>query len=182
MLPTLLSPDTRSRTASVLIVILMLVSELAIAGAWFDLSEPVSHWLAAFSRAANLEPLGASGPELRVWLSEPMLGTIRGFVVTNARVIECETVSHVTGSTDTIDSARCKSSSISEHQRQALAFLKDLSTLDGKELDCGVRGGHDYFVEGSEAGRHFTFSAGNPDSCQDPGSLLVSKMLKTVFE
>jgi len=182
MLPTFLSLVTRPRGASLLLVSLMLVSEIAIAGAWFDLSEPVSHWLAAFSRAANLEPLGSTGPELRVWSSEPMLGTIHGFAVTNTKVIECETASHITSSTDTIDSARCKSSETSERQRQALAFLKDLSNFDGKELDCGLQDGQDYFVEGSESGRHFAFSAGNPDSCKDAGSLLVSKMLKTIFE
>lgn len=173
---------TLLRGASLLPVGLMLASEIAIAGAWFDLSEPVSHWLAAFSRAASLEPLGSTGPELRVWRSEPLLGTIHGFTVTNARVTRCETTSQVTSSTDTIDSARCKSSNASERQRQALTFLRDLSNFDGKELDCGIQAGQEYFLEGIESGRHFAFSAGNPDSCQDAGSLLVSRVLKTISE
>ena len=166
------------RDACLAVLILALTNGTAYSDERFDASEALSHRLAAYSRAASLAPLGSHGPELRVWVDGVMFGKIRGFVISRNGVIECETSWDIDGSVVTVKSVRCKPRTVSDRARRALSLLPELSNLNGKELDCGVEDGSDVFLEGWNSLGSFVLFAGNPSSCRDPGSVLVTRLLK----
>ena len=95
----------------------------------------------------------------------------------DAGVTECDTRIDIPQSGFVIKRAECKPSSTLNSSRRALALLQGLAKLDGKSLGCGWQDGDDILVEGTSSTGSFVFDASNPDSCKDPGSRLVTKLL-----
>lgn len=173
-----MAPLTRYPHLCLSVLSLLLMSVTTSADERFSTGEPTTRWLAAYSLAAGLGPLGSQGPELRVWIDNVMFGEVHGLVISQSSIVECDTNWKITGSVETVKSARCKKRPGPNRRLEALMLLGDLSKLNGKELDCGVQDGADVFVEGKDTTATFAFFAGNPQECNDQGSILVTRLLK----
>ena len=138
-------------------------------------SDDLSSTVAAYSRAAKLQPLKDSAEdELRVWRRGYMNGDIEGYVVSKRRAIKCRATSGYRDGVVSIDRARC---SRWRNGDDAFGATDDLVALDGKEWDCPVDDGFVVYVEGVHNGRRFALRAGNPTLCSDSDSRAVANLL-----
>ncbi len=133
----------------------------------------------AYSRAANFQPLKASGEdELRLWARDYMGGRIDGYAFSKNTALNCQASSSYAEGVVTIERARCRRWSKGE---DALDALSTLSALDGKQWDCPLFDGIAIYVEGVSAGRKFAFRVSNPGACDDPDSKAVMDLLAELW-
>jgi len=134
--------------------------------------------LAAYSRAAGLEPLAAvGGDEFRVWGYDYMLGNLSGTIVSAEHTLRCKTKYSYSGGVITVRPAKCRSVHVWPKKQEALAALADLSKLDQTEFSCEVQDGGGFTIEGRASGRKFSFRAGNPGFCDTEWSRVVNRAL-----
>jgi hypothetical protein len=135
----------------------------------------------AFDRAAHLKPPSAiAEPELRVWQA-PFAGITGGYAISARRALQCDFLYRNDGITASVDWAHCAPSDMPVDVRDsALQFLPALSGLNGRSWGCAF-GGATTFVEGFIGGKRFAFVVSNPGDCKDSGSLLVKRVLETLF-
>jgi hypothetical protein len=138
--------------------------------------------LIAASSATGLLPVGADGPEIRVWIEDVLLGIVHGYVVSKTAVLECDPTWRIntTDAAKNIKLSRCKSMPMRARSREAFDLFRDLAKLDGQNLGCGVRDGSQVFVEGRNPSQRFTLFASNPQWCTDSDSLLVARLLSVL--
>jgi hypothetical protein len=74
----------------------------------------------------------------------------------------------------------CKRKTKSAAMNGIWGDVRELAKLSGQSLDCGVLDGEWIEIDGVFAGQRFIIAAGNPDSCEDDGSKLVSKVLGSI--
>jgi hypothetical protein len=118
------------------------VATTSIASESYDLSPHDSTLRAvnAYGRASGLPALAATeGPELRIWFDSVMTGKIYGYVLSNSKALECTASYSLRGETIIVSKGHCHQSSALRRRRPVLERLKELATLDGRELDCGVQ-------------------------------------------
>jgi hypothetical protein len=132
----------------------------------------------AYARAVGLQLVRSSDQDqLRLWVADVMFGRLYGFVTDGAIVHVCDTTYVWSQTMATVRSGRCVPSAGGDRARDALELLGGLAKLDGSSIDCGVMDGFSVDIEGRFSGRTFAFWSGNPQSCHDPSSKLVAKVL-----
>lgn len=117
----------------------------------------------------ELSPVGADGqPELRVRIAYYPLALRTVYVVRPNEVTSYES-----------DGSRWRGRRVTTNSaNRVLATLDALAELDGRDVRCaGVVDGNSMRVEGASGGRHFSFTAGNPDSCSEPAAQQVSQVI-----
>jgi hypothetical protein len=128
----------------------------------------------------GLPKLGSQdGDSLRIWVHDVLLGELQGYVVTNSRSLQCLGNGNIQPM-DEPHRARCIVTTQRTQPKNALSLLGRLEKLDGKEIDCGVQDGDAVYVEGMHDGHIFEFYSGNPGSCSDSDSALVTKAIALV--
>jgi len=128
----------------------------------------------------GLPKLGSQdGDSLRIWIHDVLLGELQGYVVTNLRSLQCLGNGNIQSMAKP-HRTRCIVTTQRTRPKKALSLLGPLDKLDGKEIDCGVQDGDAVYVEGMHDGHIFAFYSGNPGSCSDSGSALVTKAIALV--
>jgi hypothetical protein len=129
------------------------------------------HQLAAYSRAVQALPMDPqAGNQLRVWISGYWSGRmpITGYIVDATGVRRCKlSYNNDNGEYLVINRGHC-SRPRNDPQRLAklLASLPELAAFNDKSASCQVMDGWGADIEGAVEGRHFQFSASNPDACE----------------
>jgi len=158
-----------------LLYLILLASFGSHAAERYAPAEDIRAAMDAYSRAANLQPLKASGEdELRLWARGYMSGRIDGYVFSKYAALNCQASSSYAEDIVTIERARCRRWSKGEDTLDALGAL---SALDGKQWDCPLFDGVAIYVEGVSAGRRFAFRVSNPSACDDLDSKAVLDLL-----
>jgi hypothetical protein len=164
-----------------LVLALIGVATTSVASESYDLSahDSTLRAVSAYARASGLPALAATdGPELRIWFDSVMTGTIYGYVLSNSKALECAASYSLRGETIIVRKGHCHQSRTLRRHRPVLERLKELATLDGRELNCGVEDGAEVYVDGTFDHRRITMVAGNPDLCSDAESKLVADIVK----
>ena len=120
--------------------------------------------------------------EIRVWMSvatfDPSTEGVAtvGLVAANDSVLVCKVRGHVAPKGHAGQRRYCKIAAHGNYQ-EVQAMIGDLAKLRAQDISCGVLDGYWLDVDGVYAGRRFSFSASNPDSCSDESSKLVVRLL-----
>lgn len=161
--------------------LLICASFAAAASESYTLHESARSGADAYSRAAQLQPLQAAGPdELRVWMLDYMGGHVTGYIASRHRATKCLTKYHYADELVTIDDARCWRVWRWVTKQEAIDLLGTLAELDGKEWNCPRLDGGGVIVDGVHDGKRITLEVGNPDACDDPASRAVMKLLRAL--
>lgn len=120
----------------------------------------------------------SNNPELRIWVAN-FRGTVRGIAVTPGGVRQFVT----SQSYNKKDSATVKQAQPTPNARDfqvapILRLLGDLQTYDGRMIEClFASDGFGYLIDGTTAGKRFTFLVANPKSCNEDADELIKKIL-----
>jgi hypothetical protein len=135
----------------------------------FDLEDERSAMIAAFNRAAGLNPLSAAdGDQARVWyMGFPGVHpTATGYIVTKDGVYLCRVKTDLTHGGMWVRSGHCGTRRhYPERLAAALARIGEGPGFDGKGFGCDVMDGWEAHVEGMVGGKQFRFGASNTNEC-----------------
>jgi len=158
-----------------LLYLLLLVPFAATASEHYATADGPQAATRAYSRAARLLPLQASGEDtLRVWKRDYMIGQIQGYIITKTTAISCLASSSYANESITIGSFRCR-----PFPRPAAVddAIRALPAFSRQEWNCPAFDGGEVFIEGVRQHKYFAVRVGNPQVCDVPESKAIVELL-----